>query len=138
MRRYARRAVLLGASVGALAAPIAALAAGHTYKGTTDGNGTVSFKTVVKKGKITGLSHFTWSVTTHCNIGDATENDSQSFPIKVRHNKIVTSSEGLPYPKITGRFSNGGEQAHGTFRDKTSFQGTTCDTGTLNWTVTRG
>lgn len=138
MLRYARKAILLGALVGALAAPIAALAADQTYDGRADGNGTVRFKTDVKKGKITGLSHFTWSVTTHCNIGDATENDSQSFPIKVRHNKIVTSSEGLPYPKITGTFSDGGKQAHGTFRDKTRFQGTTCDTGTLNWTATRG
>ncbi len=137
MPSYARNAIVLGALVVALAVPIAAFAGGQTYSGTTGGNGTVRFKTDVKNGKIIGLSHFTWSLTTHCNTGDATEDDSQSFPIKVKHNRIIASSEGLPYPKITGRFTNSGKRAQGTFRDKTSFQGTRCDTGTLNWTATR-
>ena len=122
-----------------------AFASTRHFSGSVREGGTITFSSIFKHGKTKAvkmpLKLKNIPITCNQPIGNTTLNYTLTGePLKVRHNKFSFRSSGSRSVKLTGKFTNKGRKASGTFRDHGSFadlnpQATSCDTGTLHWSA---
>jgi hypothetical protein len=127
------------AAVFALAVP--AFASGASYGGTLNGGGTLSFKTVTKNGKITGVKAFSWkNVPTTCTQGAYSYTATLPFSLTVRNRAFAINSTGGGLAQaVSGLFTDQRRRASGLLNVYGSLAPghSNCSTGQLHWSATR-
>jgi hypothetical protein len=137
-----RRIGAMGAVVAAVTLAAPALAGAASYSGTINDGGTVSFKTVTRDGKIVRVKDFGWrNAPTTCDQGAFNYTAKLPFSISVKSlGFAINATGGGVVQAVSGRFTDHRRKAGGTlniFGDLAAGH-TSCATGNLRWSATRG
>jgi hypothetical protein len=127
------------AALMALALP--AFASGAGYAGALDDGGTISFRSVVKNGKVTGVKDFRWNnVPTQCLQGPYSYSAELPFALSVRNRLFaITATELGMVQAVTGKFTRSRNRVSGTLNVYGALapRHTNCSTGLVEWSATR-
>ena len=129
----------VAAAIAVLSVP--AVASGAGYTGTLDDGGTISFRSVVKNGKLVGVKDFRWTkVPASCLQGPYSYSAQLPFSLNVRNRLFGITAIGVGVvQKVKGEFSGNRHRASGTLDVYGALapQRTSCSTGVVEWSATR-
>jgi hypothetical protein len=139
--KHLRRVGATAAVAALMALALPAFASGAGYTGTLDDGGTISFRSVVKNGKVTGVKDFRWkNVPTDCLQGPYSYTSGLPFSLNVRSRLFsITATGGGLVQAVTGKFTTNRRRANGTLNVYGALapRHTGCSTGLVEWSAHR-